>query len=386
MSNKATRFLRAASTAAVKLALVGAVSAGVFAGTEALRHRAEARHAADRAEPAALPVEVLRLRAESGYVVEDRFLGRLEPARRAALAFERGGLVTEVLVEEGDRVAAGDVVARLDVAALEAERDRLLAQRDQIAAALDLARRTLARQQALEGQGHASAQRLDEARLAAAVEEARAAEIEAAIARLDVDRARSVLTAPFDGTIGARRVDEGAVVAVGAPVVEILESDAPRARIGVSPEAAARLRVGERATLLIEGAPVSARLVALRPDLDPATRTVGALFAPTRPVAASFGAIAELRLPRFVEEPGYWAPVAALVEGERGLWSVLVAAPADGAAGPGGAEIVREAVEVLHVEGERAFVRGTLEPGAALLADGPHRVAPGQRVVLAGAE
>lgn len=388
MSRPVTRYLRSAAAVVIKLSLVGAIGAGVFLGTEALRHRAEARLSEAQAEPAPLPVEVVRLRPESGYTVEDRFTGRLEPARRAALGFERGGLVLAILVDEGDRVAAGQTIARLDTATLEAERARLVAQREQIAAALDLARRTLARQEALEGQGHASAQRLDEARLAVAVEEARAAEIAAGIARLDVDIEKSVLSAPFSGTIGARRLDEGAIAAAGAAVVEMLESNAPRIRIGVSPDAAARLRVGAHATLLIEGAPTPARVVAVRPDLDLATRTVSALFAPTWPVAAAFGAIAELRLPHFVEEPGYWAPLAALVEGERGLWSVLVAAPGQGAGQDQGegAEIVREAVEVLHVEGDRAFVRGTLAPGAALLAGGSHRVAPGQRVVLANAE
>jgi len=376
------RILRAAAAVAIKLALVLLVGGGVFVGVETLRQRAEARIGEALAQPAPLPVATTRLIPESGYTVEDRFLGRLEPARRAALAFERGGLVAEVLVDEGDVVAAGDPVARLDVAALEAERLRLVAQQAQVAAALDLARRTLERQEALGDRGHASTQRLDEAQLSAAVEAARVREIEAALARLDVDLVKSTLVAPFAGTIGARAADPGAVVAAGAPVVDIHETGAPIARIGVAPAAARDLRPGARATLTIDGAAVPARLVAIRPDLDPATRTVTALFEPLGPTRAAFGANVELRLPRQIEEPGYWVPIAALVEGRRGLWSVLVAAAMPGE----GARVVRETVEVLHVADERAFVRGTLAPGAALVAGGAHRVAPGQRVLLANAE
>lgn len=375
--------LRFLASTTVKLVLLGAVGAGVYAGVDAFRQRAEARVEASRAEPAPLPVLVTRLVREPGYSVEDRFLGRLEPARRAALAFERGGLLTEVLVQEGASVAAGAPIARLDVTALLADRARLEAQHRQIAASLELARRTFERQQALGDQGHASSQRLDEARLGAELEAARLAEIEAALARLSVDIEKSVLTAPFAGTIAARSLDEGAVVSASAPVVEILESGAPLARIGLAPQAAAGLTVGERVPLVVDGRETHAEIVGLRPDLDGTTRTVTVLLRPLDTVSAAFGALVELRRERLVEEPGYWVPLEALAEGRRGLWSVLVAAPgADGE----GTRVVREAVEVLHVADERAFVRGTLSPDAALLAGGAHRVAPGQRVLLANVE
>jgi len=44
---------------------------------------------------------------------------------------------------------------------------------------------------------------------------------------------------------------------------------------------------------------------------------------------------------------------------------------------------LREAVEVLHVTGDRAYVRGTLNDGDRVIADGVHRVAPGTRVTEA---
>jgi hypothetical protein len=43
----------------------------------------------------------------------------------------------------------------------------------------------------------------------------------------------------------------------------------------------------------------------------------------------------------------------------------------------------REIVEVLHVSGDRAFVRGTLNSGDRIVSDGVHRVAPGTRVTPA---
>ena len=75
-------------------------------------------------------------------------------------------------------------------------------------------------------------------------------------------------------------------------------------------------------------------------------------------------------------ERGAWLPIAALSESQRGLWSAFVVEPAEG-----GAQVVRRAeLEVLHVETDRAFVRGTLEPGAAVVVSGAHRLTPGQAV------
>ena len=230
-------------------------------------------------DDAGLMVPIERLHRE-GSVPSDG----LEPARRAALAFERGRAIrpAEVLVASwATSSAAGDPVARLERrgagggGGLPARRPAGSGR-----SRLDLARRTLERQEALGDRGHASTQRLDEAQLSAAVEAARVREIEAALARLDVDLVKSTLVAPFAGTIGARAADPGAVVAAGAPVVDIHETGAPIARIGVAPAAARDLRPGARATLTIDGAAVPARLVAIRPDLDPAT--------PTGPAPLSF--------------------------------------------------------------------------------------------------
>lgn len=362
--------------AGASLAVVAALGAAGIA-TASFQERAALRNEASAQPPTPLPVATTRLVAETGYEIEERFAGRVEPARRTLLAFERAGTLVAVAVEEGARVEAGAVIARLDTRSLEAEEARLSARREEARAALDLARLTLARQDALSDRGHASAQRLDEARLAERAEMARLAEIEAALASLAVDLDKATLRAPFAGTIGARRLDEGAVVAPGAAVVEILESGRERVRIGLSREAAAGLAPGARVSVEIGGRLHRARLTALRPDLDGATRTLAALLDLDHPSGAAAGEIATLTVPRRVDEPGIWVPLASLAEGRRGLWSLLVAI-SDGE----GARVAREPVEVLHVAGTRAFVRGAFAPGTALVADGPHRITPGQRVAL----
>jgi RND family efflux transporter MFP subunit len=361
----------------LRAGVAAAILGGVALGVMALNERAGAGIAAAPAAP--LPVLAAPLVAERGYSEVRRYAGRLEPARRTALGFERGGRVVAVLVAEGDTVAAGAPVARLDTALLEAERAEARAVRARLATDVELARLTRDRQEALSAAA-ASAQRRDEARLALAAAEAALAEADARLAAITIELEKSELRAPFAGRIAARRADEGAMLAAGAPVVEVLETGRPRARIGIAPEVAAGLVPGAEYALEIDGRERPARLAALRPDLDPASRTVTALFDLDGGGGVPFGATAVFAAETFHAAEGAWLPLSALVDGGRGTWVVYTLAE-DGDA----ERIAREAVEVLSVQGDRAYVRGALPEGVRVVRDGTHRVRPGQAVAaLAG--
>ena len=358
--------------------LVAALFLGLAGGGIAALHmRAESQVAAGVRPP--IPVATETVAMESAYRIVDRFVGRLEPARETSLGFERAGLIMEMLVEEGDRVESGQLLAHLDVEPLEAQRAQLVAERDERVADLQLAQLTSERQQRLHREGHASAQRYDEARLAVESLGAAIVRIEAAIRGIDIDLDKSLLRAPFSGRIAERLLDEGRVVGAGTPLFRLLESDRPQARIGLSPEVAARLAVGEEVTLESGRWKQSASLLALRPDLVSGTRTVPALFALDAVNTLPFGEVVELAVPRDVAADGAWVPLSALSEGPKGLWQVLTVIEADS----GDLQVGREAVDILHVAGGRAYVRGTLADGMRIVVSGSNRVVPGEPVVLA---
>ncbi|PSN79769.1 efflux transporter periplasmic adaptor subunit, partial [filamentous cyanobacterium CCP4] len=84
-----------------------------------------------------LPVETVALTPVEGYTVERQYTGEIVAQRSSTLGFEQGGTVVAVLVQEGDRVAAGQPLARLDTRSLTAQRQQLVAQRDQAMASLN---------------------------------------------------------------------------------------------------------------------------------------------------------------------------------------------------------------------------------------------------------
>lgn len=386
------RMVRGAGRLALGAALIVAAGAAANFGAAALRERADAP--LETAGAPAARVEALRVVRVRGLSVETRRLGVVEPAREVSAAFDIAGTVVEVAAREGLRLEKGALIARLDTSRIEARIDELTARRAVLEAQADLARRTADRQEALRERGFASDQRWDEARsetdrIAASIRQA-----EAGLAAARIDLAHAELRAPFAGEVAARRVDEGAVISAGAPVVELIETGRPRIRVGLPERAAARLAPGALVEVeLTDGAgglaaaspdPEARRLVAavaaLRPDIDPATRTRAALLDLLLPEGRSvaFGSTVEVIVEEWREANGFWLPLTALREGEKGLWTALIAVPDPDREG---AYVARAAaLEVLHVAQGEAFVRGALRDGELVVAAGAHKVAPGMPV------
>ncbi len=362
---------------AIRAVVVAALMIGgaAAAGTAIIAGRADATGPSE-ARP--LPIAAIIAEASDSYTVTRYYAGQVEARRASRIGFERGGLITRVLADDGDRVVRGQVVAELDIALLETGRQEIVAQRAEARARLNLARLTLDRQRELNERGHIPDQRLDESRFEVQVIEAQVQRLEASLARIDVDLAKSRLLAPFDSIISDRLVDEGTVVTAGMPVFAVLDSGPLEARIGVPVRFAEDLAEGAPKRLEIAGKTVSATVEKIVPSLDPATRTVTAILSIEEALTAASGQLARLAIEEDIGEPGFWLPTTALTEGLRGLWTVFVLEPD----GDGTFVVTRGEVEILHTTGDRVFVRGTLEAGDRLVASGLHRVAPGQRVTL----
>ncbi len=338
-----------------------------------------------------LPVTVQTITYQDSYVAKETYAGKITGARSSQLGFERGGLLAEIAVEEGVDVVQGDVLARLDQRALEAERLEIearlksaQAQIVQLEAELELAKRTEKRREQLVKNNNTSRQSYDEAAfrtrsLAAQLDAAKAnaaqaeAQLEANAVRLDL----SELKAPFSGAITVKYVDEGTVVQSGQAVLEIVENGRLEMRVGLPEQSARELSVGKTYTVETSQNPLMARLLRIVDQIADATRTVTAIFAiEEKPDWLKDGTIARLVLEKETPGRGFWLPLTALTEGRRGLWNAYAVVPEESD------RYVLELrpVDILYAEIDRAYVRGTFEEGELVLKTGIHRVIPGLHV------
>jgi multidrug efflux pump subunit AcrA (membrane-fusion protein) len=377
----------------------------------------------------ALTVETAVLEPVAGYTVEREYTGELTAQRKSNLGFERSGTVVTLLVDEGDRVSAGQPLARLDIRALQAQRQQLTAQLAQaqaqlrelevgprledIAAAeaavsdiqqqLELARLQRQRRQELYTEGAISLEELDqqafgtnslEFRLAQAqsqldelragtrVEQvdaqvARVQQLQASIQAVDVDLDKSTLYAPFEGQISDRALDEGVVVSGGQTVFGLIEAGPLEARVGVPTEVAEALTLGDTSEVLVGDQRYDATITALLPELDATSRTVTVVLE-LNSAPLTVGQTARLLLDQTETASGFWLPSTALVPGERGLWSVYVLEADNPSADM--FTVGRRDVEVMYTEGDRVLVRGTVQAGDRAITSGTHRVVPGETV------
>ncbi|MFG0296154.1 MAG: efflux RND transporter periplasmic adaptor subunit [Maioricimonas sp. JB045] len=384
-----------------------------------------------------LPVRTTRLISVGTLETRHTFTGVLEAARVSQLGFERSGRVVELLVDEGERVEAGQPLARLDVSTLDVKRRQLEAQRLQAAAVLaelragprtetiaaarasveqheaelELWKLTCTRNERLHDRNAITEQQYDDARLnmaaaqarldaarhqlreleegtrpeQVAAQEAAVEQLVASLALVATDIEKSTLRAPFAGTIARRLIDEGTVATATTAVVELVDTEHLEAHIGLPAETAARLVPGAELVLRISDREITGRMRAVRPVLDPVTRTQVVIV----DVAASDagpsvpGQVVRLDVDEAGDVDGYWVPLSALAQGPRGLWSLYAAQPETGIVPAQAADVAvveRRTVEVVHTEEDRALVRGTVYPGDRIVVDGLHRVVPGQRV------
>lgn len=337
-----------------------------------------AQTAAESGLSRAMPVRTATVKLENGYFARRTFTGRALPGQTSQLSFELAGTLVHVGADIGSVVSKGDTLAALDTSRLEAQKHQIEAEHAEAEANLNLAERTLARTKDTFAKGHTSAQRLDEAEAQAIALTARVARLSASLESLNVDLAKARLTAPYDGVITARNLDEGSVVAPGQALFEISETGTMEAHVGLPPEYARAVEDGAPFTLLdnrrkpIEGAVLKSFV----PVITGQTRTMMLTF-DLKAGSAARGELITAVVNDWQEDTGTWLPLRALSADVRGLWRVYKVH--DGA---NGLQVGFENVQILYTDGNRVFVTGTLTDGDRVISEGLHRLAPGQRVEI----
>jgi len=236
----------------------------------------------------------------------------LRARRRATLAARVPASVVELPHREGEAVAQGAIVARLDDAALQAA----------VAAAeagLTAAEADRTRAEALLAKGAATPRERDQA-------VAHAAAARAALSAAQDSRSYAVLRAPFAGRIASRPVDVGDVVNPGQPLIEIEGRGGLEVEATVDARLIAQIKPGAELWAHVDGfdAPIPVRVRSVSPAGDPTThRFELRADVPAREGLRS-GLFARLALPSASREVRLVVPTRALFS-RGGLEGVFVA-------------------------------------------------------------
>lgn len=211
--------------------------------------------------------------------------GNLAAWQEAVIGTEAGGLrVTEVLVNVGDRVRRGQVLARFDTDGLRAEVAQAQAAAAEAEAAAAEAANNAARARTLQQTGAMSASQINQYITAEATARAR---VEAARAQLQQQRVRlgqGAVYAPDDGVISARNATVGSVVNSGTELFRLIRKGRLEWRAEVTSSELARITRGTRAIVTAtSGARLEGRVRMIGPTVDPQTR-IAIVYVDVRPL------------------------------------------------------------------------------------------------------
>lgn len=323
-----------------------------------------------------LPVVVVPYQIEDHYVATTRFLGVIEASTDSNVGFEVPGLLQELMVSEGDYVNTGQILARLDTRQQRASLALAKAQEKEVAAQLKLARLALSRAISLLEQNLISQREVDEAVLAVDTAIARLETTQASVENAQIVIDKSSLVAPFDAVVSRKLTEPGSIVGPNVPVVRLVSVGGREAHIGLSPKYADIVRLGADYPLLAGDQRLVARLRTVGDDVDPQTLTVLSVLTLAEGQSLRVGQTVAIELSEDVAASGGWLPTTALLEGDKGLWTVLVTRGNE----LGETITVRESVEVVHSNADRVFVRGTLPNNAFVVASGLQKLSPGSPV------
>jgi multidrug efflux system membrane fusion protein len=365
------------------LALAALVGGGLFVRA---RFQGDARAATGRdaaAPERIIPVLAATVAQQDVPIYLDG-LGTVTAFNTVTVKPQVDGRLDSVVFREGQEVKKGDLLAQIDPRPFlnKLHQAQAALARDQ--AQLRGRRQSLDRSLALQKEGLATQQQVDDAR-AAADQDAATLKVDQALiegARLDVDYAR--ITAPADGVTGVRLIDAGNVVRAGDPtglvviaqvdpiavIFTLPQDDLPRIAAAMAEgkiRVDARSRDGEKK--LAEG---DLALVDNQINTTTSTIRLKATF-PNHDKALWPNQFVKARLLLTTRKGARVVPASVIQRGPQGSFAYVI--------GEGDKVQVRP-VEIETTEGDRVLIASGLEVGDRVVVEGQSQLKPGARVAV----
>jgi len=370
------------------------------------------RRAAEAPEPVATVQVREAARMERAEVV--RVGGNVEAYESSEVGFQLAGRIRRVLVEEGQVVSQGQLLAELDpadyrlgaeIAEGEAAAARAMADKaragarrqelEQARAAYEQAedeyrrmkilfeRKSLAPNdfKKIETHWQVAKQRYEEALEGARREDREAAEAKArqAEANVRLNRKRvedTQLRAPIAGVVARRLADTGEMIAAGMPVVALMKLHPARVRVGVPEAEIGKVRIGQRARVRVPslgGREFPAKVELVGFAAEPQSRTFPVrLLAPNPALELRAGMIAEAEIDTDARVAVRTVPAEAVWRDPQGLTHVFVYSPQSG-------RVHARRVRTGRGAGLEVEIAEGLNDGDLVVVGGQHKVKDGMR-------
>lgn len=322
-------------------------------------------------------VKVVTVRAASLDATQE-FSGEVRPRIESRLGFRVAGKLVRREVELGQRVKAGQVLARLDPQDYRLAADAAQAQLGAAVTHRDLAAADFKRFKELREQNFISGAELERRDAALKAAQAQVDQAQAQLAAQRNQGSYTTLVADAAGVVTAVEAEPGQVVSAGQPVVRVAQ-DGPRDAVFAVPE--------DKLAIMRHGSAVEVRAWPGQTRLGGRVREVSASADPvTRTYQVKVALEGRQALPL-----GATVTVSPQVRSEQRVAAIKLPTSAlrqDGQAtavwvlDPTRMTLSSQVVQIATADGNEAVVAGGLQEGQLVVLAGVHVLAPGQKVTL----
>lgn len=299
-------------------------------------------------------LEITTLEIQKSFNIKQRFPGKILPLNYSKLAFEVAGKIDEVKVDIGDAVKVGDILAFLDPSEMRASLNQAIAR-------YDLADQALNRFKDLKQKGFISNQELDRANSDYLIAKAQ-------VDFYSVKLEQTKIRAPFNGFIQNRFFDSGTVTSPGIAILEIIDSTIVEAHVSVPSNVIQGLSIGEEYSFMINNKSYPAKFKRFTQMSSQGSDNRLCIFEFNTFINP--GSISFLQLSQTKEKRGAWVPLKSLSQGTQGLWNIYTVTKNQN----NKYRVAKEIVELIYVEGNNAFISGTISNGDMVVSGGAEQV------------
>ncbi|WP_080947376.1 efflux RND transporter periplasmic adaptor subunit [Moraxella bovoculi] len=271
-----------------------------------------------------------------------------------------GAPIEQVLVEVGDQVRAGQVLAILDASSFKDSHIQAQADLDQAIASAQKAHADLARTEPLLQIGAISRQQVDTYRTAAKQADATVVAAKAKMNNTATSLNNAKITAPVSGIISERQAQVG-VLTSGNPLFTIIKDGALEWQATLAPNNAAKISIGQEATIMAGNTPIVGKVIRLSPTANQGREmTVHVAIPQGAPLSAGMYQTGKFVLSQS-SAPAVPTSAIMTTDGYDYVWSLTPTDQAEGLY-----KVVRTKVDILGYDGDKAATN--LPPDALIVA------------------
>jgi RND family efflux transporter MFP subunit len=314
--------------------------------------------------------------ARGSVVAGPAISGELRAEREATVRAELGGAIVQVAVEEGQPIARGALLGRIETRTLDETRQSAASAVRSAENQLAVAQREAERTEQLVKAGAIATRDLDLARSNVTMADAQLADARSRLASAERTLADAVLRSPIAGIVSNRAVNTGDVVSVGTELFTIIDPSSMRLEASVPSDDLSQLRAGAKVFFEVRGysQTFTGLIERIAPQADPVTRQVPIYVSiPNYEGRLVAGLFAEGRVVHESAE-GLVVPTNAVNTSGDSPWVLRVAG--------GKAEKVPVTLGLRDPRTERVQVADGLAEGDTLLRGAAQGITPGTPVTV----